>query len=155
MTFSPTGRYVLLRLIVLVESDVCERWLAAGVFEAMAQDLRALLRVAAGRSAVQEATDESVERSYVDQGYTGENASEAQGAKLCVVKPAEAKKGFMLSPKRWVVERSFALATLCRRLVKDDVRYAQTLEGLHVAAFACLMLRRRTPCSRRRECGPD
>lgn len=70
-----------MRLIVLVESDVCERWLAAGVFEAMAQDLRALLRVAAGRSAVQEATDESVERSYVDQGYTGENASEAQDAR--------------------------------------------------------------------------
>jgi transposase len=90
-------------------------------------------------------TDESVELIYVDQGYTGENAAEAaraQGAELCVVKLAEAKKGFVLLPKRWVVERSFAWATRCRRLVKDYERYAQTLAGLHVVAFACLMLKR-------------
>lgn len=96
-------------------------------------------------AAVQEATGESVELIYVDQGYTGENAAEAakaQGAELRVVKLAEAKKGFVLLPKRWVVERSFAWATRCRRLVKDYERYAQTLAGLHVVAFACLMLRR-------------
>ncbi len=90
-------------------------------------------------------TGESVELVYVDQGYTGEKASEAakaQGAELCVVKLAEAKKGFVLLPKRWVVERSFAWATRCRRLVKDYERYAQTLAGLHVVAFACLMLKR-------------
>jgi transposase len=41
----------------------------------------------------------------------------------------EAKRGFVLLPRRWVVERSFAWATRCRRLVKDYERYAQTLAG--------------------------
>ncbi len=94
---------------------------------------------------MQEATGESVELIYVDQGYTGANAAEAakaHGAELFVVKLAEAKKGFVLLPKRWVVERSFAWATRCRRLVKDYERYAQTLAGLHVVAFACIMLKR-------------
>ncbi|KAF2988730.1 hypothetical protein MJC1_04192 [Methylocystis sp. MJC1] len=96
-------------------------------------------------AAVQEATGESVELIYVDHGYTGANAAEAakaQGAELCVVKLTEAKKGFVLLPKQWVVERSFAWATRCRRLVKDYERYAQTLAGFHVVAFACLMLKR-------------
>ena len=52
------------------------------------------------------------------------------------------KRGFVLLPKRWVVERSFAWMTRCRRLVKDYERYAETLAGFHVIAFVCLMLRR-------------
>jgi transposase len=189
-----------------------QRWLAAGVFDTLAQDLRAVLRLAAGRSAeptqaiidsrtlrstpesgpragydggkrkrgsklhmavdtlghllalhvtpanvddraevgrlaksVQEVTGEAVELIYVDQGYTGQNAAEAaeeQGVELCVVKLPEAKKGFVLLPKRWVVERSFAWMTRCRRLAKDYERYAQTLAGFHIVAFACLMLKR-------------
>ena len=95
--------------------------------------------------AVQQATGETVELIYVDQGYTGENAADAaraQGVELCVFKLSEAKKGFVLLPKRWVVERSFAWTTRCRRLVKDYERYAETLAGFHVIAFACLMLKR-------------
>jgi transposase len=65
-----------------------------------------------------------------------------EGVELCVVKLAEAKKGFVLLPKRGVVERSFAWMTRCRSLVKDYERYAQTLAGSHVVAFACLMLKR-------------
>jgi transposase len=59
-----------------------------------------------------------------------------------VVKLAEAKKGFVLLPKRLVVERSFAWMTRCRRLVKDYERHASTLPGFHVVAFVCLMLKR-------------
>ncbi len=95
--------------------------------------------------AVQQATGESVELIYVDQGYTGDRAADAakaQGVELCVVKLSEAKKGFVLLPKRWVVERSFAWMTRCRRLVKDYERYAETLAGFHVIAFVCLMLKR-------------
>jgi transposase len=40
-----------------------------------------------------------------------------------------------------VVERSFAWATRFRRLVKDYEGYASTLAGLHLVAFACLMLK--------------
>jgi general stress protein YciG len=61
--------------------------------------------------AVQQATGDAVELIYVDQGYTGERAAQAaraEGIELCVVKLDEAKKGFVLLPKRWVVERSFA-----------------------------------------------
>ena len=58
-----------------------------------------------------------------------------------VVKLPEAKKGFVLLPRRWVVERSFAWATLFRRLAKDYERYADTLADMHRIAFVCLMLK--------------
>jgi transposase len=187
------------------------RWLAAGVFEALAQDLRAVLRLAAGRKEeptaaimdsrtlrstpesgaragydgakgkrgskvhmavdmlghlralhvtpadvgdrdavarlaadIQDATGDAVSLAYVDQGYTGEAAADAaaaEGIKLEVVKLPEAKPGFVLLPRRWVVERSFAGATRCRRLVKDYERYATTLAGFHVVAFVGYMLK--------------
>ncbi len=59
---------------------------------------------------VQEATGESVELAYVDRGYTGEEASadaQAKGIRLEVVKHPGAKKGFVLLPRRWVIECSF------------------------------------------------
>jgi transposase len=188
-----------------------QRWIAAGCFEALAHDLRAVLRLAAGRNeepsaaifdsrtlrstpesgtragydgakrkrgsklhlavdtlghllalhvtpasaddraevgrlaeAVQEATGDAIDIAFVDQGYTGAKpaaAAQAHGIELEVIKLSEAKRGFVLLPRRWVVERSFAWATRCRRLVKDYERYASTLAGLHIAAFACLMLK--------------
>jgi transposase len=93
--------------------------------------------------AVQEATGESVELAYVDQGYTGERAAgkaEAHGMRLEVVKHEETKRGFVLLPRRWVVERDFAWASRFRRLVKDYERLPTTLAGLHFVAFACLFL---------------
>ena len=94
--------------------------------------------------AIQLATGQSVELAYVDQGYTGERpaaAAQDHGIALEVVKLPEAKRGFVLLPRRWVVERSLAWATRCRRLVKDYERYATTLAGLHVVAFACIMIK--------------
>src|SRR5919112_897230 len=93
--------------------------------------------------AVQEATGESVELAYVDQGYTGAKASkeaEAHGMSLEVVKHEEAKRGFVLLPRRWVVERDFAWASRFRRLVKDYERLPTVLAGVHFVAFACLFL---------------
>ena len=191
-----------------------QRWLTAGCFAHLADDLRAVLRLAAGRQpeptaavldsrtlrstpesgqragydghkrkkgsklhmavdtlghlialhvtpasvddrtqvsrlaeAVQAATGDSVELAYVDQGYTGDRpakAAEKQGIKLEVVKRQDAKRGFVLLPRRWVVERSFAWATRFRRLVKDYEGYASTLAGLHLVAFVCLMLKQAT-----------
>ena len=191
------------------------RWLAAGVFEAMVDDLRLLLRVAAGRpgqpsaaildsrtlqstpesgarggydghkrrkgskvhaavdtlghllalhvtpanaqdraqverlsAAVQEVTGESVAVAYVDQGYTGQDAADAaqaHGIRLEVVKLPEAKHGFVLLPRRWVVERGFAWASRFRRLARDYERLPEVLAGLHFVAFACLMLHRLIP----------
>jgi transposase len=93
--------------------------------------------------AVQDATGESVELTYVDQGYTGERAAEeaeAFGMRLEVVKHEEAKRGFVLLPRRWVVERDFAWASRFRRLAKDYERLPATLAGLHFVAFGCLFL---------------
>lgn len=94
---------------------------------------------------IQRVTGENVELAYVDQGYTGEKASDAAkeyGIRLEVVKQEEAKRGFVLLPRRWVVERDFAWATRFRRLVKDYERLSATVAGLHFVAFICLMLNR-------------
>jgi transposase len=186
------------------------RWLAAGCFEAIVHDLRAVLRFAEGRNpeptaaifdsrtiqstpesgpragydgykrrrgskvhmavdtmghllalhvtpadeqdraqvailseAVQQATGESIELAYVDQGYTGddpEGDAASYGIDLEVVKLPEAKKGFVLLPRRWVVERSFGWMARFRRLARDYERLASTLAGLHYVAFSFLML---------------
>ncbi len=95
--------------------------------------------------AVQEATGDGVELAYVDQGYTGEEpAGEAEkyGIRLEVVRLPEAKRGFVLLPRRWVVERSFAWLARFRRLARDYERLPETVAGLHFVAFACLMLQK-------------
>jgi transposase len=188
-----------------------QRWLHAGCFENMAEDLRLLRRLAAGKAdaptaaildsrtlqstpesggragfdgakkrkgskvhvavdtlghllalkvtpanqqdraqvadltlALQAATGETVELAFVDQGYTGEEpaAAAAQvGVRLEVVKHHEAKRGFILLPRRWVVERTFAWAARFRRLTRDYERLASTLAGYHWLALALLMLK--------------
>jgi len=93
---------------------------------------------------VQAETGETVEIAYVDQGYTGENAADAaeeHGIKLEVVKLPTAKRGFVLLPRRWVVERSFGWMSRFRRLARDYERLPETLAGLHILAFAILMLK--------------
>jgi transposase len=187
-----------------------QRWLAAGCFDTLAQNLRAILRLAAGRNEeptkaiidsrtlrstpesgpragydgakrkrgskvhlavdtlghllalhvtptdmgdrqavarlaadTQEATGETVSLAYVDQGYTGDKAAEAaaaEGITLEVVKLPETKRGFVLLPRRWIVERPFAWATVpptCQRLRA----ICETLAGLHVVAFVGYMLK--------------
>lgn len=86
---------------------------------------------------------ENVEIAYVDQGYTGQQpaADAAQhGLRLEVVEHHEAKRGFVLLPRRWVVERSFGWAARFRRLARDYERLASTMAGYHWVAFAILML---------------
>ena len=94
---------------------------------------------------VQETTGGTVELAYVDQGYTGADAAAAAdgwGIRLEVVKLPTAKRGFVLLPRRWVVERSFGWLTRFRRLAKDYERLPETVAGLHMVAFSILMLGR-------------
>lgn len=94
---------------------------------------------------VQAVTGHTVEIAFVDQGYTGEQAAEAalqHGIRLEVVKLPDAKRGFVLLPRRWVVEPSFAWMARFRRLARDYERLPQTLVGFHLLAFAMLMLNR-------------
>jgi transposase len=95
-------------------------------------------------SMVQAITGESVTLAYVDQGYTGPDPATAaaqQGIELAVVKLEQAKQGFVLLPRRWVIERSFAWTARFRRLARDYERLPTMLAGLHFLAFACLMMR--------------
>ena len=100
-------------------------------------------QVGALAQAVQELTGETVELAYVDQGYTGTEpaqAAAAQGIHLEVVKLPAAKRGFVLLPRRWVVERSLAWMARFRRLARDYERLPQTVAGLTFLAFASLLL---------------
>lgn len=109
-------------------------------------------QVEALAAAIQAATGATVELAYVDQGYTAEAAAEdaaeaaaAHGIRLEVVKLAAAKRGFVLLPRRWVVERAFAWTGRFRRLARDYERLQTTLEGLHYVAFALLALKAALP----------
>ena len=94
---------------------------------------------------VQATTGQTVTLAYVDQGYTGDQPAAdaaAHGITLEVVKHTEAKKGFVLLPRRWVVERTFAWMARFRRLARDYERTAEALAGWHWLAFVTLMLQR-------------
>ena len=100
-------------------------------------------QVGALAAQVQKVTGQNVQLAYVDQGYTGAKAADqarAHAITLTVVKLSEAKRGFVLLPKRWVVERSFGWAARFRRLARDYERLAASLEGFHWLAFLGLML---------------
>jgi transposase len=120
--------------------DTMGTLLALGVTpanEAERQQLSALAQ------RVQEVTGETVEVIYADAAYTGEEtaaAAQEHGMRLVVVQRPEGSHGFVLLPKRWVVERSFAWVSRFRRLARDYERLPATLAGLHFAAFICLLL---------------
>lgn len=123
--------------------DTLGHLLALHVTPANEQD-RAQVEALAAQ--IQDVTGDHVEVAYVDQGYTGEQPAAdaaAHGIQLEVVKLPDGegpKRGFVLLPRRWVVERGFAWATRFRRLVRDYERLPAVLAGLHFVAFASLML---------------
>ncbi len=130
---------------VHIAVDTLGHLLALHVTPANAQDRAQVTTLAA---AVQRETGGSVTLAYVDQGNTGDAPSadaEAHGITLEVVKLPDAKHGFVLLPRRWVVERSFAWMSRFRRLVRDYERLPETLAGLHLVAVTSLMLQRAFP----------
>jgi transposase len=122
--------------------DTLGQLLAATVTPANEQERAQVAELA---ELVQAATGDSVEVAFVDQGYTGDEVAAAaaeHGIRLEVVKLPTAKRGFILLPRRWVVERSFAWMARFRRLARDYERLDETLVGLHFIAFAMLMASR-------------
>ena len=90
-------------------------------------------------------TDGRVELASVDQGYTGQQPADAAAdheIELEVVKHTAAKKGFVLLPRRWVVQRTFGWLGRHRRLARDYERLTETLTGYHWIAYLGLMLQR-------------
>ena len=103
----------------------------------------ALAEVGRLTQAVQAATGNSVAVGYVDQGYTGERPAEAartHGMVLEVIKLSEAKRGFVLLSRRWVVERAFAWAARFRR-------FARNYERLPTPSPACIWSLSQHSCS--------
>jgi transposase len=86
----------------------------------------------------------SPKKGVIAAGEVPAAAAAAHGVRLEVVKLPEAKRGFVLLPRRWVVERSFTWTARFRRLARDYERLPTTLAGLHFIAFACLTLARVT-----------
>ena len=104
-------------------------------------------RVADFSAAVGAATGGSVELVWADQGYTARDAADAaaeHGIELEVVKHAGARTGFVLLPRRWVVERTFGWPGRPRRLARDYERLAETPAGYHRIAFPGVLLGRIT-----------
>jgi transposase len=127
---------------VYVAVDTLGLLLAVRVTAASEQERAQVFDLAAD---VQAATGQTVTLAFVDQGYTGDQPAadaKAHGITLNVVKLNEAKKGFVLLPRRWVVERSFGWLDRFRRLARDYERTAKVLAGWHWVAFTDLMLQR-------------
>jgi len=86
-----------------------------------------------------------VKNILVDAGYTGENfATQIKttiGGTVKVIKRSELHT-FVVLPKRWVVERSFAWLEKCRRLWKNCERKLNTSLQMVVLSFISLLLRR-------------
>ncbi len=86
-----------------------------------------------------------VKNVLVDAGYTGENfvtqIKTIIGATVEVIKRNEIRS-FVVLPKRWVVERSFAWLEKCRRLWKNCERKLNTSLQMVVLAFTALLLKK-------------
>jgi transposase len=81
-----------------------------------------------------------IERFFADAGYQGPRVAEAAPRSVEIIKRTDT--GFVVQPKRWVIERTFAWACINRRLAKDFERFAATAQALFQIAMIKLMTRR-------------
>ena len=85
--------------------------------------------------------------SWADQAYSGDLVTWLWGlrpwrkVRLEIVKRPEGTKGFLLLPRRWIVERTFAWLGRYRRLSKDDEYLTRTSETMIRVAMIHLMVR--------------
>ena len=88
-----------------------------------------------------------IERIFADAGYQGPKAAKAVASTgrwvIEIVKRTDAHK-FVVLPRRWVVERTFAWISRNRRLARDFERYARTIAAFVRLAMIRIMLRRLT-----------
>jgi transposase len=94
-----------------------------------------------------------IARIFADAGYQGPKMAKTTAAtgdwKIEIVKRTDLHR-FVVLPKRWIVERTFAWISRNRRLARDFERYATTVAAFVRLAMIRLMLKRltrTTPCS--------
>jgi transposase len=81
-----------------------------------------------------------IERFFADAGYQGPRVADLAPRPIQITKRTD--PGFVVQPKRWVIERTFAWACINRRLARDVERFATTAKALFQIAMIKLMLRR-------------
>jgi transposase len=132
-----------------------------GGSEALVHDLDEVWHLAAGRadrltpaifaSRTLQSTPESGARADYDSAKCRQgskvHAAKPQGIRLDVVKLPKAKRGLVLLPRRWVVERPLAWTTRFRRLASNYKRLPETLAGLPSLARLCLRSPKAIPLS--------
>ena len=82
---------------------------------------------------------------WADGGYTGslvEYCLAALALVLAIVKRSDDQKGFVVLPKRWIVERLFAHLMRTRRLARDYERRTTSAEAMVYWSMTLLMSRR-------------
>jgi putative transposase len=82
---------------------------------------------------------------WADGGYAGKLiawVAVACGWVLAIVKRSDTAQGWVLLPRRWVVERTFGWLSQCRALARDYEYNPETSEALIQVAMIHLMLRR-------------
>lgn len=88
----------------------------------------------------------TIVKVIADGGYQGAATAEAvqaaAGIPLEIVKRSDTARGFVLIPKRWIVERTFGWLGRCRRLAKDFENLTRSHIGFLLLAMIRLMLRR-------------
>jgi transposase len=94
-----------------------------------------------------------IERIFADAGYQGPKMANVVADTGCwtlqIVKRSDLHR-FVVLPKRWIVERTFAWISRNCRLARDFERYARTVAAFIRLAMIRIMLRRLTgpsPCS--------
>jgi len=83
-----------------------------------------------------------IEKVVADGAYAGPIAQSNSPRPVEIVKRSDAAKGFVVLPKRWIVERTFAWLGINRRLAKDFEKYAKTALAFIYTAMIKLMSRR-------------
>ena len=88
-----------------------------------------------------------VELAFVDGGYAGDEtqraAYEASRIRLSVVKRSDRQiKGFIVLPKRWIVERTLGWINRARRLAKDFEAMVTSSQAWLMLALGFLLIRR-------------
>lgn len=84
---------------------------------------------------------------WADGGYSGtliEWVASLFGWTLEIIKRSDDQKGFVVLPRRWVVERTFGWLGRYRRLSKDYEFLPQSSEAMVYIAMIHIMLRRLT-----------